>query len=72
MQQEIQTLGPDSRKIVSLKSEIFVSNVRFFSDLRHFAQLGFTKDLRLRIFSIWSQIQHCQGGNLSFYKMEYM
>ena len=34
-----------------LKSEILVSNLRFFSDLRPFAQLGFTKDLRLRFFS---------------------
>ena len=36
-------------------SEILVSNLRFFSDfysdLRPFAQLGFTKDLRLRFFS---------------------
>ena len=28
-----------------------VSNLRFFLDLRPFAQLGFTKDLRLRFFS---------------------
>ena len=44
-------LGPDSRKVSSLKSEILVSNLRFFSDLRPFAHLGFTKDLRLIIFS---------------------
>ena len=31
-----------------LKSKIYL---RFFSDLRSFAQLGFTKDLRLRFFS---------------------
>ena len=32
----------------NLKSKIFL---RFFSDLRPFAQLGFTKDLGLRFFS---------------------
>ena len=42
------SLGPDSRKASRLISEILVSNLRFFSDLRPFAQLGFTKDLRLR------------------------
>ena len=44
-------LRPDSRKVSSLTSEILVSNLRFFSDLRPFAQLGFAKDLRLRFFS---------------------
>ena len=57
-EQRITFEGPDSRKVSSLKSEILVSNLRFFLgflrfflDLRPFAQLGFTKDLRLRFFS---------------------
>ena len=41
---------PDSQKVSSLKSASLVLNLRFFSDLRPFAQLGFTKDLRLRFF----------------------
>ena len=45
---QVRHQGPDSQKVSSLKSEIFL---RFFSDLRPFAHLGFTKDLRLRFFS---------------------